>query len=64
MRYCPLYGADSKAVRYRFPTLRHRGAGSPYIRTLSIGHHALVVGHVTALARDSKLHPVVPMLCW
>ena len=28
---------------------RHRGAGSPYTRTSSIGHHALVVGHVTAL---------------
>ena len=33
-------------------------------RTLSIGHHALMVGHVTALAGKSKLHPVVPMLCW
>ena len=30
-------------------TLRHRGAGSPHNRTLSSGHHALVVGHVTAL---------------
>ena len=41
MCYCPLYGTDSKAL--------HSGteAGSPYTRTLSIGHHALVVGHVT-----------------
>ena len=43
---------------------RHRGAGSPYTRTLSIGHHALMVGHVPALAGNSKLHPVVHMLCW
>ena len=28
----------------------------PYTRTLSIGHHALVVGHVTALAGNSQLH--------
>ena len=45
-------------------TLRHRGAGSPHTRTLSRGHHALVVGHVTALAGNSKLHPVVSMLFW
>ena len=54
----PLYG-DSKAVRCLFSTLRHRGAGSPHTTTLSSGHHALVVGHVTALAGNSKLHPVV-----
>ena len=48
MRYCPLYGTDNKAVRCFFSTLKHRGAGSPYTRTLGIGDHALVVGHVTA----------------
>ena len=61
--YSPLYSTDIKAVGYLFSTLRHRGAGSPYTGTLGIGHHALVFRHVTALACNSKLHPVVPMLC-
>ena len=64
MHYCPPYGTDSQAVRCPSSTLRHRGAGSPYTKTLDIGHHALMVGHVTALGGNSKLHLVVPMLCW
>ena len=48
--YCPLDGTDN----HLFSTLRHRSAGSPYNRTLRIGHLALVVGHVTALAGNSR----------
>ena len=55
VRYCPLYGTDSKAVRCLFSTLRHKGAGGPYTRTWSVGHHALVFGHVTALAGNSTV---------
>ena len=52
---CEMLPVLLSSPRYRqqaglFPTLRHRGAGSPYTGTLSIEHHALVVGHVTALA--------------
>ena len=58
VRYCPLYGTDSKAVRCHFSTFKHAGAGSPYIRNLSTGHHALVVGHVTARqCRNLKASP-------
>ena len=43
VRYCPLSGTDSKAIRCCFPTLRHRGAGSPYTN-YNIEHRTSCIG--------------------